>query len=233
LNGTPVDEGKTDSSFPLDSSDTEVEMPTHTLETPRLRSLARQGLPAIIEGTIMPLAIFYAALWGLGMWGALIAALTWSYFAIARRIVTKQPIPGLVLLSALALTFRTVLALATGSVFVYFLQPSLATALLGFAFLASMSTDQPLIQRLARDFLPVSPDFFTNPFVRHFFMRISLLWAMVMLANAGVTTWMLFQLPVSLFVVSKTVASVVMTGVAIAYSVIWFRRLLSGAPARA
>lgn len=205
-------------------------MVTHTLETPRLRSLARQGLPAIVEGTIMPLAIFYAALWALGMWGALIAALTWSYLAIARRIVKKQAIPGLVLLSALALTFRTVLAMVTGSVFIYFLQPSLATALLGFAFLASMTADQPLVQRLARDFLPVSPDFFTNPFVRHFFMRISLLWAMAMLANAGVTTWMLFRLPVSVFVISKTGASVVLTGVAIAYSIVWFRRLLTPSP---
>ena len=208
-------------------------MPTHTLETPQLRSLARQGLPAIIEGTLMPLAIFYAALWAIGMWGALIAALTWSYLAIARRIMKKQPIPGLVLLSALALTFRTALAMATGSVFIYFLQPSLATALLGFAFLASMSADQPLVQRLARDFLPVSPDFLTNPFVRHFFMRISLLWAMVMLANAGVTIWMLLRMPVSIFVISKTVASVVLTGIAIAYSVVWFRRLFSSTPAQA
>ena len=205
-------------------------MATHTIESPQLRSMAKQGMPALVEGTIMPLAIFYGALWAIGMWGALIAALSWSYFAIAQRIVTKQPIPGLVLLSALALTFRTALALATGSVFIYFLQPSLATALLGFAFLASMTADQPLVQRLAKDFLPVSPDFFTSPFVRQFFMRISLLWAMVMLANAAVTTWMLFQMPVSLFVISKTVASVVMTGVAIAYSVIWFRRLLSGTP---
>lgn len=208
-------------------------MPVSTFETPRLRSLAKQGLPAIVEGTIAPLAIFYAAMWAIGMWGALIAALSWSYLAIIRRIVRNEPIPGLVLLSAVALTFRTGLAMATGSVFIYFLQPSLGTALLGFAFLASMSTKQPLVQRLARDFLPFSPDFFTNPFVRRFFMRISLLWAMVMLANAAVTTWMLFQLPVSLFVVTKTAASVILTGLAIAYSVVWFRRLFSEAPARA
>ena len=205
-------------------------MPAHTFETPRLRSLAKQGMPAIIEGTVIPLAVFYAALWTIGMWGALFSALSWSYFAIARRIVRKERIPGLVVLSALALTFRTALAMATGSVFVYFLQPSLGTALLGFAFLVSMSTGQPLVQRLARDFLPVSPEFFTNPFVRQFFMRISLLWAVAMLANAGVSIWMLLELPVSIFVVAKTGASVVMTGVAIVYSTIWFRRLFTGTP---
>ncbi len=210
-----------------------MEMPIHTFEAPRLRSLAKQGLPAIVEGTVMPLAIFYGALWAVGMWGALIAALSWSYLAILRRVVRREPIPGLVLLSALALTVRTALAMATGSVFFYFLQPSLGTALLGFAFLVSMSTGQPLVQRLARDFLPVTPDFFTNPFVRRFFMRISLLWATVMLANAGVTIWMLFELPVSVFVVSKTAASIAMTGAAIIYSVFWFRRLFSPAAARA
>ena len=208
-------------------------MPAHTFQTPRLRSLAKQGLPAILEGTVAPLAIFYLALWAIGMWGALIAALSWSYLAIGRRIIRNERVPGLVLLSAVALTFRTALAMATGSVFIYFLQPSMGTALLGFAFLASMSTKQPLVQRLARDFLPFSPDFFANPFVRHFFMRISLLWAMVMLANAAVTTWMLFQLPVSLFVVSKTAASVIMTGIAIGYSVLWFRRLFSSSPTHA
>jgi hypothetical protein len=208
-------------------------MPAHTFEVPKLRSLARQGLPSIVEGTIAPLAIFYAALWAIGMWGALLAALSWSYLAIARRVIRKERIPGLVLLSAVALTFRTALAMATGSVFVYFLQPSLGTAVLGLAFLASMSTGQPLVQRLARDFLPFSPDFFSNPFVRRFFMRISLLWAIVMLGNAAVTTWMLFQLPVSVFVISKTAASVVMTGMAIAFSVYWFRRLFTPAPARA
>lgn len=208
-------------------------MPAHTFEAPRMRSLARQGLPAVLEGTVAPLVIFYAALWAIGMWGALIAALSWSYLAIARRVFRKEPIPGLVVLSALALTFRTALAMATGSVFVYFLQPSLGTAALGLAFLVSMSTGQPLVQRLARDFLPVSPDFFANPFVRQFFMRISLLWAMVMLANAGVTTWMLLQLPVSIFVISKTAASVVMTGMAIAFSLFWFRRLFAPSPAGA
>lgn len=208
-------------------------MPAQTYEAPRLRSLLRQGMPSILEGTIAPLAIFYAALWAVGMWGALIAALSWSYLAIARRVFRKERIPGLVILSAMALTFRTALAMATGSVFVYFLQPSLGTAVLGLAFLASMSSGQPLVQRLARDFLPVSPDFFTNPFVRRFFMRISLLWAMVMLGNAAVTTWMLFELPVSIFVISKTAASVAMIGVAVAFSLTWFRRLFSPRPAGA
>ncbi len=202
-------------------------------DLPSAGSLLRKGLPVIIEGTVVPLVIFYVALWVTGMWGALIAALAWSYFAILRRYLRRAAVPGLVLLGALALTFRTALSMITGNVVLYFLQPSLGTALVGLAFLLSLRTDQPLVQRLARDFLPVSPEFFSSPSVKLFFRKISPLWAVMMLANAAITTWMLFQLPVSLFVVTKTAASVILTGIAIAYSVVWFRRLFSGAPARA
>lgn len=203
-------------------------MHDHSFEPPKLRSLAQHGLPSLIEGTLAPVAIFYGALWVVGMWGALIAALVWSYGAVARRILRREPVPGLVLVSALTITVRTAIAMATGSVFVYFLQPTLGTAALGLAFLGSMSMKRPLLQKLASDFLPVSPEFFTQPFVRRFFMRISLLWAMVMLSNAAVTTWMLVTLPVSTFVVTKTVASLLMIGTAIVFSVAWFRRIISG-----
>lgn len=214
-------------------SESEPAMSVDTFETPSLRSLLRKGLPAIIESTIVPLAIFYTALWAVGMWGALIAALAWSYLAMVRRLVRKEPIPGLAILGALALTFRTALAMVTGNVLLYFLQPSLGTALIGLAFLASMSTDRPLIQRLARDFLPVPPEFFEQPSVRRFFSKISPLWALMMLANAAVTIWMLFGLPVSLFVISRTLVSGALIATTMAYSIMGLRRLLSGGPARA
>ncbi len=200
---------------------------------PSLWALLKQGLPAIVEGTVVPLIIFYVAFWATGMWGALIAALAWSCLAILRRYLRREPVPGLVLLGALALTFRTALSMITGNVLLYFLQPSLGTALVGLVFLASLRADQPLIQRLARDFLPVSADFFETPAVRAFFRRISPLWALVMLANAAVTSWMLFVLPVSVFPVARTVVSATLIAAIIAYSVLGLRRLLSPAPNRA
>ncbi len=206
-------------------------MHNDTLTTPKLRSLARQGIPHLVEGTLMPVALFYLGLWAVGMWGALLTALAWSYAAVIRRILRREPVPGLVVLSALTLTVRTVISLATGSVFFYFLQPTLGTALLGLAFLVSTTMETPLLQKLARDFLPVPPEFFTQPFIRRFFLRISLLWAFVMLANAGLTFWMLLELPESVYLASKTAASTAMIGVAIVMSVIWFRRVAGFRPA--
>src|SRR2546421_12811533 len=105
------------------------------VEIPRLRTMARHALPHLIEATIVPLILFYTFLWTAGVWGALIAALVWSYAAILRRVITGQRIPGILVLGALGITARTVMAFATGSVFVYFLQPTLTTVAIAAAFL--------------------------------------------------------------------------------------------------
>ena len=149
-----------------------------------------------------------------------------------RRYLKGDPVPGLVVLGALALTFRTALSMFTGNILLYFLQPSLGTALVGLVFVASLRTDQPLIQRLARDFLPVPADFFDRAEVRSFFRRISPLWAVTMLGNAALTAWMLFGLPVSVFLIARTVVSGVLIAATIGYSIFGLRRLLSPAAAR-
>ena len=72
------------------------------------------------------------------MWGGLVAALAWSYTAVIRRVVTRTPVPGLLLLGVVGITARTLVALVSGSVFVYFLQPTLTTVLVGAVFLVSV-----------------------------------------------------------------------------------------------
>ena len=89
--------------------------------------MARHALPNLVEASLIPLAVFYGALSLIGVWGALLAALGWSYAAIVRRLVTRKPLPGLLLLGAAGLTARTAVAALSGSVFVYFLQPTLTT----------------------------------------------------------------------------------------------------------
>ena len=124
------------------------------LELPRYAGLLRHAGRHLIEATLAPLALFYLFLALVGIWGALIAALVWSYGAIARRVITGARLPGLLLLGALGITVRTAIAFATGSVFIYFLQPTLLTVGIAGAFLVSASIGHPLAQRLAADFCP-------------------------------------------------------------------------------
>src|SRR3954467_15477047 len=108
------------------------------VEIPRLRTMARHALPHLIEATIVPLILFYAFLWTAGVWGALVAALGWSYAAIIRRAVTGQRIPGILVVGTLGRPPRAIAAFASGSPFLSFLQPSLTTVDIAGTFLLSV-----------------------------------------------------------------------------------------------
>lgn len=195
-----------------------------SLEIPRLRALARRALPSVVESTLLPLALFYGALWAGSVWFGVGAALAWSWAAVVRRLVKREPLPGMLVLGALAITIRSAIALGAGSVFVYFLQPTIGTIGVAFAFLASLPAGRPLAERLARDFVAFPDAFSSHPAVRRVFMRITLLWALVMLANAGITLWLLLSQSLEVFLAARTATSLGLTAGAIAVSTLWFRR---------
>jgi hypothetical protein len=195
-----------------------------SFELPRLGRLARHAVPHILEATILPLVLFYLAMWLLGTWGAFIAALLWTYGALARRVLGGKQIPGVLALGAVLLTLRTVLAFLSGSVFVYFLQPTLGTVGVGGAFLASVPAGNPLAQRLAADFCPLPESLLARPFVRDFFVRISVLWAVVHIVSAAISLWLLLSQPLAVYVVAKSIVSMVVMGGAIGISVAMFMR---------
>ena len=194
---------------------------------PRLRTLARNAMPHIVEGTLLPLAIFYLAMWALGIWGAIGLSLAWSWGAVALRLVTGRRVPGLLLLGAVALTARSLVSVVSGSVFVYFLQPTLGAVLLAAAFLVSAPTGKPLAARLAGDFLPMPEWFSSHPAIRRFFLRLTVLWGAIQLANAAVALSLLITQPIGVYLAAKTAATGLIMAVAVGGSTFWFRRLVA------
>lgn len=200
--------------------------PVH-FEIPNVLTMARHAAPRVLEGTIVPLALFLVTLRTLGPWGAMFAGLAWVYGLIGIRLLLRRRVPGVLLLGAMTLTARTALTLLSGSVFVYFLQPSLGTALVGSAFLLSVPLGRPLAGKLADDFCPIPSDLRSNDHVRTFFRQISLLWAFTQILNAALTIWLLLTQSLGTFVVAKTAASLTFTVVAIAASTFWFHRSMA------
>ena len=194
---------------------------------PRLTALARHATPHILEATLIPLALFYGGLRLVGLWGALIAALLWSYSSLLRRLLMRRRIPGMLLLGIVGLTARTALALATGSAFLYFLQPTLGTGLVATIFIGSTVLGRPLAMKLANDFMPLPESLLAHAGVRRFFHRISLLWAGVFLANAGISLWLLVSQSLATFLWTRTLASAVLTVGAVAISTMAFRRCVT------
>ncbi len=191
---------------------------------PSLRALARNAVAPVFEGVLMPLGLFYLFLWLAGVWGAIVGALIWSWGAVGYRVARGLRVPGILLLGAAGMTVRTILAMASQSVFFYFLQPTLGTVVLAAAFLFSVPAGKPLAARLAEDFLPMPEAFRSHPVVRRYFIRITLLWALVQLSNAALAFWLLVSQPVPVFLAAKTAGSLVLTGAAIGVSTFVFFR---------
>lgn len=193
---------------------------------PRLGEALRQAAPRVFEGAIAPVAVFLLALHFLSVVGAVVCGLGFAYTVIAWRLATHRRVPGLLVLGAVGLTARSVLAVATGSVLIYFLQPTLGTALVATAFLISAGAGRPLAGRIARDFCPIPDDLASSEPVRRFFTQITLLWAVTELVNAAVAIWLLLSQSVGVYVVTRTASSLTLTAVAVAVSVLWFRRTM-------
>ncbi len=186
-------------------------------------AIVRHALPTFVVGKIVPVLLFLGLLRWTGTTAALIVALAWSLAVIAHRLATRQRVPGLVLVSTLGLIARTILALATGSLAVYFLQPTVSTALVGLAFAVSVVRGQPLAERLAHDFCPFEPDTANHPLLALFFDRLSRLWAVTSLVNAAVTLWLLLTQSVTTFVVIKSFMGPSFTAATLGIAAVWFR----------
>ncbi len=194
---------------------------------PPLRTLAREALPRLFEGTVAPAGLFYGGYVLKGLWLGLLAAFLWSYATVGVRMLRRRPVSGLIILSLVALTGRSVAAFMTHSVFVYFLQPTVGTLLMAGAFLASAIAGRPLTERLARDVVSLPAAVRDHPAVRRLHVRLSVAWGATFLVNGALALWLLLNHSVGTFLLAKHLAGAVLTVAAVAGSVIAFRRCMA------
>lgn len=192
------------------------------LELPSPRSVLRHALPIVLEGLLVPLGLFYMVLVTAGFRGALIAALAWSYLAFARRLKRGERVSTMLLLGVFLLTARTVVSFVTGSAFVYFAQPTATMVVASLVLVGSAVIGRPFTQRFALDFCPIGAELLARPRVRRFFIRISLLWATVLMLNAGIVLWLLVSSSLRAFVLERTAVTWSLTALAIFFSITRF-----------
>jgi len=202
-----------------------------------LRAVGRRSGAHVIEATIIPGVLFYTCLVIVGLGGGYVAAAGWTYAAVGRRVVCRRPVPPLLLLGAIGITARTVVAVASHSSFVYFFQPILATVAMGAVFLISVGVGHPLIANLANEFWPITPEVAARPGVVRLFRRLTLLWAAVNLVTAALTMSLLVSLPIGDFLAAKQVSGLAITAAAVSLTVSLSldtarREGLAAAPAR-
>lgn len=165
---------------------------------------------SLLMANIIPGVLFYLCLKAGNVWTALVAALAWCYGSVAWRIGTKRRTSALLVITMVGLTVKTVLAVASGSTFIYFLQPAVNDGLVAVLFLLSLATARPVVARLAHDFFPLSEEAAMRPRVRRLFWRLTMLWALICLVKSVLTLWMLEALPLVTFVAVKAILVPVM-----------------------
>ena len=132
----------------------------------------------------------------------------------------------LLLFGTILITLRTVVAFVTGSAFLYFAQPTVGTIAISVALLVSAIVGRPFTQRFAHDFCPMDPAIMGRPLVRRFFIRISVLWATVLMINAGLVFWLLVSSSLRSFVLERSAVTYGLTAVAIFISITGFMTMM-------
>lgn len=195
----------------------------HPVVIPDVRAVVRHALPKVIEGKVVPLLLFVGFLELLGNVWALLIALAWSLAAIGTRAALGHRIPGLIVLSTAALIGKTIAALVTGSMLVYFLQPTVTTVIVGITFLVSVPLGNPLAQKLACDVFPFEDSTQSHPLMQQFFVRLSVLWSFTSLVNASITVWLLLTQSITTFVLIKSVLGPATGVVTVTSMFLWLR----------
>jgi hypothetical protein len=182
-------------------------------------AVTKRLVPYLIEATLIPTALFYGFLVAGGLTWAFVAALGWTYTAVLRRVVGRNPIPGLLILACLGITVRTGVYLFSGNSFVYFVQPILRTLGTAGCLAVSVLVGRPLIARFASDFCPLSPEVQDRPGIVRLFQQLTFLWAGVNLVAALVSLTLLLTVPTAVFVGMATVSAWIATCVGVVVTV--------------
>jgi hypothetical protein len=172
---------------------------------PTLRAVVGRVSLSLLVACVIPATLFYTTFVLAGVWTAILVALCWSYGAITWRAVTGRRTSGLLIITATLITLRTVVSIAAGSTFLYFLQPIISDAVVGTTFLLSLATARPMVARLAGDFYPMTEELRLRPRIRRLFRNLTVMWAMLCIGKASFTLWLLQSQSLEDFVLIKSV----------------------------
>jgi len=179
-------------------------------------------VPTLLITLLLPLTNLFVALG---------AALGWCYLAVLIRWARGHRMPGTMMLCVSMLSGKAALALATGSAFVYLLQPALGSGLMALLFVGSALLGRPVTMRLARDFVHLPTHVLSRRPVRMVFIQVALLWGLGRLVDA-VMSVVFLHWSVGAGLLSRGVLSPVLTVLTVAACTCWGWRAMRRAGIR-
>ncbi len=189
--------------------------------TPHLRQIVTRVAVTLATAVVAPAVLFATTVVVLGVHPAMIVALAWMTGAMTWRAATGRRVSGLLMLTLVIMVIKTTIAFATGSTFIYFVQPIFVDAIVATLFLTSLWSGRPLVARLAPDFFPLDAATAESPRVRRLFHRLTLMWGLVIVLKGSLTLWLLVSLSTVDFVLIKGAVIISITLTTAAATVVW------------
>ncbi len=165
--------------------------------------MLRHALPKILEGSVVPLAAFALGIRLWGETGAVISGLAVALALFGWRL-SRGHRPTIFLLGSIGLLVqRSIVALWTGDLTAYLIQPSIIDLLTAAFFVGSVLLRRPFVGRLAADLFPIPDDVRARPRFRRTFARLTIAWAGVALANGAVQLWAVLFGTIDVYLAAK------------------------------
>jgi hypothetical protein len=161
--------------------------PRHSdvLEINGLRSTVIRAGRLLLEAVVVPTVLLAILLHVIGTTRSILVAVGWCACAIGLRWIVDRRLPGTLLLGSAALVVKATIALASGSILVYLLQPVLGSVVMAMLFLGSAAFGRPITMRLCRDFVHVPAHILDKRGVRRMFTEVAVIWGFSRLVDVA------------------------------------------------
>ena len=166
----------------------------------------KDGAVGIVLGSLLPVGLFYAAFRVWSFTAAVVVVLSWAalIFGWHRRRTGAADV-----FSATTFSFACVKALAglvSQNPLLYLAWPSFENLIYGSVFFGSALLGRPLLAAYAQRLYPIPPPIRASVVFRRAFVMASAAWLLGHLLRAVIRLWLLFTLPLELYLIADTVA---------------------------
>lgn len=200
--------------------------PQH-LDLPRPGRLLRTAGWSLVESIGLPALGYVLGYLLAGQNVAVLAGTGILWLTVLARKAVTGGVPGMVVVTAFAMTMQAALVIATGSVWLFLLAFPLSHLALAVLFAWTAPTAKPLIAQLAGEVVSLrQPEHHHHHCLHRFFQGATWLWAGVFFALTACMTVLMVTEPVKLFLVATTGATVGLIVVGVLASGFWFFAML-------
>jgi hypothetical protein len=174
----------------------------------------KEGAIGLVLGSLLPVLLFYVSFRTWGFSAAVLVVLTWSAAVFGWHYRRTR---GADVFSATTFVFACVKAaaglvsqsdalLGGNAVLLYLAWPSLENLIYGTAFFGSALLGRPLLALYAQRLYPIPGLVRASDTFRRAFLTVSAAWLCGHSLRAVVRLWLLFNLPLELYLVADTIA---------------------------